>query len=76
MDEITPNRSIYKSEWAGQPLWMIFADLREFRKTRPAHDLSVLRRRDYPTPNIEQKPEPITLEPKKRKSKRPVESEE
>jgi len=72
--EFTPNRSIYKSEWAGQPLWMVFADLREFRKTRPARDLSVLRRRDYSTPNIES--EPITLEPKKRKSKRQVEGEE
>ena len=74
MDELTPNRMIYRPEWAGQPLWMIFADLREFRKTRPAHDLSVLRRRDYSTPNIE--PEPLPVEPKKRKSKRQVESEE
>lgn len=70
------NRMHYRPEWAGQPLWMVFADLREFRKTRPAHDLSVLRRRSYPTPNIEQEPEPVTLEPKKRKSKRAVESEE
>ena len=69
------NRMHYRPEWAGQPLWMVFADLREFRATRPAHDLSVLRRRSYPTPNIEQEPEPIP-ESKKRKSKRQVESEE
>lgn len=51
--------------------------LREFRKTRPAHDLSVLRRRDYGTvKEIEVQPEPMPVEPKKRKSKRQVESEE
>jgi hypothetical protein len=70
------NRMHYRPEWARQPLWMVFAGLREFRATRPAHDLSVLRRRDDPTPNIEQEPEPMPVEPKKRKSKRPVESEE
>lgn len=77
MAEDTLNRMHYRPEWAGQPLWMVFADLREFRKTRHAHDLSVLRRRDYGTvKEVESEPEPIPLEPKKRKSKRQVESEE
>ncbi len=57
------------SDYKQQTLQEILAELRAFRATQPAHDLSVLRHRNYPKPEretIETEP-PAPKKPKRGK---------